>query len=966
MVSQQTLFERRSIDVPVIDAAMSDRCWSMLDPSIPAALAAEHHSFLNAVLGAAPYLARGAAHSSDAMLAMISLAPEACMDKWIEDASVWGRDAASAEELAQGLRQLKSSVHLLCAFAEISGAWTTLEMTRALSRFADACVAAALLGSVRFMAEKGRIAMPADPDNPLPGLFVLALGKLGAEELNYSSDIDLVVMFDPSLINADSITDIGRTLPRLIQAVCKCLQEQTPDGYVFRVDLRLRPDPLSTPIVVSTNAAMRYYEALGQNWERAAYIKARTCAGDQSAAQAFLEDIDPFIWRRAIDFAAVDDIRSLARQIQRIGNRAQIQVAGHDLKLGLGGIREIEFMAQIPQLVFGGRDKSLRIASPVRALKRLVTAKKLVGLDVSKLEADYYYLRAVEHRLQMLEDEPTQTLPEDQNTRRRVAALCGESSIEVFDQRIREILERVHNIFTDQFDEDDSLSSVHGSLVFTGVEPTPDTLKTLEKLGFSDPKNVWAKFNAWAAGRARAVRTARARQLLTLLAPRLVSALAETGEPDGALVRFATFFENLPMGVQPLSMLKNEPQLADDLVKIVGLAPQLAKILAQRPATLDVMFDPRFSTSVADDSDGDERALLDRRLDASAPFEDVMNDVRRLVREERFRIGAQILTRRAGPTPAGRAYADLADQSIRVLTDATIRHVADRFGPPPGEFAILGMGKLGGRELAADSDLDLMLVYDVEKGREGDDPERYFSKLSQRLISALSVPAEEGELYEVDMQLRPSGNSGPVAVRLSRFEDYYNASAWTWEHLALTRARIVYGPPELSTAIYSAIDVALNNPRDADTIRKDAAEMRERMRAARPPKSVWDIKLRAGGLIDIEFIAQTQQLLAIQAGHDARKPSTFDALANLSELRFVDVDDAKRLIETGNLYFALSQLLRTAHGSGFDPKTASRGFATLLAETAGVQSLEKLEGHLDSRADFVSLAFNKYVTQHSR
>lgn len=961
MPDSATLFDRQLPSLPDIDPDCGERALQSVDGAALAKLDDTARAFLKTVLGAAPYLARLVQSCPSVVTGLVTDSPDRIADRILDDAGRAGPEARDTDDLDARLRNAKAEFHLLCALCEVSGVWTTQAMTRALSGFADTSVRSALLGAARFAAERGRLTEPVDPDNPVPGLFLLALGKLGAEELNYSSDIDLAAYYEPNILAQHTEKDPRQIAVKLVQAVTRTLQEANAGGYVFRVDLRLRPDPSSTPVAVSVDSAMRYYEAMGQNWERAAYIKARYCAGDATASAAFLRDLGPFVWRRTLDFAAVDDIRSLARQIQRVGDRARIRAAGHDLKLGRGGIREIEFIAQIPQLVFGGRDRDLRARSPIEALPALCASGKLEGVDAQALSTDYAFLRGIEHRIQMLEDEPTQTLPADDGQRARVAALCGESSLDAFDDRIRSVLSRVHTVFSEQFDETDTLASNAGSLVFTGVDPTPDTLETLEKLGFSDPHAVWSRFNGWAGGKARAVRTARARELLTTLAPRLIDALAETGEPDAALVRFATFFENLPMGVQPLSLLKNEPGLATSLVGIIGLAPAMARTLAQRPAILDAMLDPQFVRPLGTESDRSIDALMESRLPESMPFEDRMNEVRRIAREERFRIGSQILTGRAGPRAAGMAFANLADACIRAMAQAAQDVMVAKFGDAPGPYAVIGMGKLGGRELAADSDLDIMLVYDGGADSNDAVPDNYFARLTQRLISALSVPTEEGELYEVDMQLRPSGKSGPVAVHVSRFADYYTQSAWTWEHMALTRARIVCGDERLSAAIETAIDAALSISRDPEQIRADAGAMRHRMRASRSAGGDWDLKHRPGGLVDIEFIAQTLQLIALTDGAMSRQASTFDALLALAEAGLLDTNEATRLCDIGRLYLALMQLIRTAHGSGFDPANASQGFARRMAAIAQVEDFAALQDLIAAHAGFVAESFARHV-----
>ncbi|MCW5725199.1 MAG: bifunctional [glutamine synthetase] adenylyltransferase/[glutamine synthetase]-adenylyl-L-tyrosine phosphorylase [Maricaulaceae bacterium] len=951
--------QRLSASLPVIAAAHAAEARARIGGAACEGWGPAGAAFLDAAFSAAPYLARLATRRPDTLRACAEQSPEDICAAACAAARATGAAAENEAALSRALRETKADLHLCAALADLSGAWTLEQATAAISRFADAAVAGALHGLARFEAAAGRLNPPDNPDNPVPGLFVLALGKLGGEELNYSSDIDICLFFDPARLSLPAGREPKRDMPRLAQALVKLLHEPTEHGYVFRADLRLRPDASATPPAMSADAALNYYESLGQNWERAAYVKARPCAGDAEAARDFLRALEPFVWRRSLDFAAVEDIRALARQIQAVGRRAEIRAAGHDLKLGRGGIREIEFYAQVPQLVFGGRDPSLRARGTLAALAALAKAGKTDPGAAEALSARYRFLRGVEHRIQMLEDEPTQTLPADDGARACVAALCGEADLAAFDAMVREALREVHGWFSDQFAGPDTLASSAGSLVLTGVEPTPDTLQTISRLGFAEPGAVWARLNGWAAGRARAARSPRARTLLAMLAPRLLEAMAATGDADAAFTRFAAFFEGLPMGVQPLALLVNEPQLADELVAILGLAPRLAETLARRPATLDVMLDARFSRPLADDPADDIAMRMEAQMQAAASLEDAMNRARRLAREERFRIGAQVLRRRADSGQAGQAFADLADASVRAMAAAAVSASEARYGPPPGRFAVLGLGKLGGRELAADSDLDLMVVYEPEANTPG--AETWFARFTQRLVSALSAPTGEGELYEADMQLRPSGKAGPVAVRLSSFESYYAEEAWTWERMALTRLRAIAGDAVLGARVEAAARAALTQPRDATAIRADAADMRARLRRDRPASGPWDLKLRQGGLTDIEFIAQTLMLIHAPQGADVLRPGTLDALAALHDAGALNKDEVETLSRAARLYLGLSQLIRTAHGSGFDPGHAAAGFGALIAGVGGFADFAALEAGIDRLAAEVMALLETHV-----
>lgn len=944
---------RLTADLPVCDTARVQRARGRMRADALEAWAGAE-GFIDAVFAASPYLGRLAARRATTFARLARHSPEAV----IRDAIEAARAVAALEEedaALAALRNAKADLHLAVALADLSGAFELKQTVAAMTAFADAAVQGALGAAARmrgFPVQGG--------DNPVPGYFVLALGKMGTGTLNYSSDIDLVVLFEPDTITPPEGKEPQKALDRFTQKWVKLLTEETREGYVFRVDLRLRPDPGSTPVSMSAEAARRYFEAVGQNWERAAYAKARPCAGDIEAGEAFVRDLEPFIWRRALDYAAVEDIRGLARQIQRVGRRAEIDPAGHDVKLGRGGIREIEFYAQVLQLLFGGRRPSLRVPDTVGALGALAAENLIDAEEADELVSDYRFLRDCEHRIQMREDEQTQTLPQDPGTRAAVAALMGEVDLEVFDERVAAVLRRVHSAFSAQFDEAESLATGAGSLVLTGVEPTPDTLETLKAHGFSDPAQVWTRLSGWAAGRARAGRTERARGLFSRLAPRLVEAIGATGDADAAFTRFAKFFEGLPSGVQPLALLVNHPELADELIRILGLAPRLAEILARRPELLDVMLEPGFTLPL---KAGARDALAERMRQIGPrgdPFEAALNQARRVAREERWRIGAQTLLGRATAGEAGRAYSDLADAAVETMAEAAVREISRRHGSPPGRWAVLGLGKLGGRELSADSDLDLMVVYAPEEDRsKGERPlgaDDWFTRFTQRLVAALSAPTEEGDLFPVDMALRPSGSAGPIAVRLSRFESYYQSEAWTWERMALTRARVVTDD-RLEDDLVAALERAIGHDIPAETIRGDAASMRGRLLRDKPAKSSWDLKLREGGLIEIEFIAQTGQLI----GRRRLAPSTILALEGLKAQGALDEDEGDALIRAVRDYAGVTQLIRLAHGSGFDPEQASTPFAERLAAVAGCSDLDGLARHLDAHAQTVRALFIEHV-----
>jgi len=942
--------------LPARDLEQGKHCLGGLERELQAELA-PHQAFLTSVFSCAPYLGRLAQRFPTVLSEATRLPLADILASQLAQLAAIGQQATDVADLDRRLRHAKAGLHLVVGLADLGGVADVETVTGAVTDFADAAVQAALLAHVRFAAEQERCFPVEDPGNPLPGLIILALGKMGTRALNYSSDIDLVVFYDAERLVLPDSQEPRKRLPRLVQAIVKSLNDITADGYVFRTDLRLRPDPGATPVAISTDAALNYYEAMGQTWERAAWIKARACAGDREAAATFLNFLQPFIWRRALDYAAIDDIRSLATQIQTVGRRAEIQPAGHDLKLGRGGIREIEFFAQIPQLVFGGRNKSVRVPGTLAALDRLADELAIESGTAVALSQDYRLLRNWEHRIQMRQDEATQLLPLRDEDRLQVANMAGFGELEEFDRAVEAVLRRVHGYFSDQFEADIPLSSRAGSLVLTGVEPEPDTLATLKELGFKRPELTWRQLNAWGAGRARAVRSTRARSLFAKLAPKLVDMISETGEADDAFARFASFFENLPMGVQPLSLLMNEHELAADLIGIITMAPKMATDLARRPNLLDTMLDQRFSIPLDQDPPGAALGMLRREITPQTPYEIALNTSRRVLREQKYRIGSQILRGSIDGQTAGAAFSDLADAAIEVLAEAARAETERKYGEMPGRFAVLGMGKLGGRELAADSDLDITLIYDGDKMAQ-----TWFSRFTQRLVSALSVPTEEGALYEIDMQLRPSGKSGPVAVQFSRFDPYYTSEAWTWELMALTRARPVAGDTSLCSRLDETIEGILLRERDVKGVLDDAADMRERLEQAKPARSVWDIKARRGGIQDIEFIAQTLQLAHAGQLRGVRQ-STTAALAGLGHAGLLSVDDARFLIETLQLQLGMLQVLRATHGSGFTPERASQACQTRLAHIAGHSTLSELQANLEERCARVRSLFNAHVRE---
>lgn len=874
---------------------------------------------------------------------------------------------APRQDAMRILREAKRRVSLIVALADTGGLWGLDQVTAALTQLADRTLRAALHHSFNDAVARGRISAGLDADPVAScGLFFLAMGKYGAFELNYSSDIDFSCYFNPAKLKANEKVGAQEVAVRLTQATVSLMQETTPDGYVFRCDLRLRPDAGSTQIAVSTRAAEGYYESMGQNWERAAMIKARVCAGDAVEGAAFLQQLRPFIWRKNLDYAAIEDIHSIKRQIHAHGGHDVIRVAGHNIKLGRGGIREIEFFAQTQQLILGGRIPSLRNSRTEDALVALAQRGVIAEPACQELKAAYQFLRQLEHRLQMIEDEQTHTMPRDDGGLDNVARFMGFESRDQLAERLTHELQCVQGHYSKLFERQPSLSKAAGSLVFTGVDDDPETIQTLRGMGFAQPEAMSTTIRGWHHGRVRATRSERAREKLTSLMPLLLEAMAGTANPDIAFTRFDKFISGLPSGVQVFALLLSNPTLLGLIAEIVGTAPRLADHLAARPGLLDVLIDAEFLHHQPDIAELRESLLL--LLKPSRTYEEKLDVVRRWTKDQQFRVGLQLLQQELDGFKAGYAFADIASVAIDALFTATMDEMEGAHGVVEGgEMIVMALGRLGGREMSATSDLDLIFVYQHADGAAASSGERsltpgvYFARCAQRLITALTAMTAEGGLYDVDMRLRPSGNKGPVAVSFETFRNYQMQDAWTWERLALTRARIVAGPATLTAQVKAVVVEALSLKRDTGGTLADIAEMRSLLDKERPGKSPWDLKEAKGGLFDVEFIIQGLQLAqASEQGHLIHSNS-LEAMDALENAGCLSGDDAQTLRAALELYLNLMQVLKLTVGDGFEPAEASRSLQSLLARTAGVTSYEEVEPLLAGHESRVRQVFQRLI-----
>ena len=884
-------------------------------------------ALLTALFGGSPYLTELVLKETACLRDLVNRGPDSVFANLMAESEATLANETDRQRLMAGLRRGKRQAALICALSDIGGLWSVEQVTLALSRLAEAAVRLATRHLLRQLAERGTITLPdlEDPESG-SGLIVLGMGKLGAEELNFSSDIDLIVLYDEARVLCDDPRDLGRHFTRLARDLVRILEERTADGYVFRTDLRLRPDPSITPLAVSVGGAEGYYGSMAQTWERSAMIKARQVAGDAESGAAFGEFLRQFVWRTGLDFAAIEDIHKVKRQINHHRGHAAIAVTGHDLKVGRGGIREIEFFVQTQQLIFGGREPHLRTRGTLDGLAALADGGRVDRATAERLADAYRFLRRVEHRLQMIDDQQTQLMPKTGEGLAALAMFLGYTSVDQFTVELRRTLEIVEERYARLFEESPCRSAGSHELVFTGTDDDARTLDRLAAIGFQNPPAVSGAVRGWLHGRYRATRSERARQLLGELLPAMLDSVARTPNPDQAWLRLDDFIGRLPVGVPLFSLFHANPNLIDLVAKLLGTSARLADHLAHHPGELDAVLTPGFFNSLPELVPLE--AELASQLAVARDYEDVLNVLRRWTNDKRFQAGVHLLLERPADAALSRFLTDAAEIALRGLQPRVERAFADRHGYfAEGGLVVVAMGKLGGGEMSVRSDLDLIMVFDVgsdetqSHGTKPLSPGLYYARLIQRLLSAITAQTRNGALYEADMRLRPSGNAGPLATSLAAFRAYHRDSAWTWEHMALTRARPIGGPDWLQTKVSEAIADVLQRPRDPRILLSDVADMRRRIDREHPADTAWDVKYARGGLIDIEFIAQYLQLREAHNLPEVLSPNTAEALRRLVKAGVLDAAVAARLQTALALAQRTQAFLRLTVDGRFDPES---------------------------------------------
>ncbi|NVE95257.1 bifunctional [glutamine synthetase] adenylyltransferase/[glutamine synthetase]-adenylyl-L-tyrosine phosphorylase [Altererythrobacter lutimaris] len=780
-----------------------------------------------------------------------------------EEALKWAREAGAAStSISAGLRRERLGFATALAIGDLAGAFPVTRVMEELSSLADRALDRAITHVIQRRVED---AQPA-------GMIALALGKHGAGELNYSSDIDPILLYDPDALPRRNSDEPGEAAQRYARELVSLLSEQTAEGYVFRVDLRLRPASEVSPLAISCNAALTHYESSALAWERAAFIRSRAAAGDIEAGKQFLAAIRPFVWRSSLDYNAIHEIRRLTQRIRDHHSGLRTPGPGFNLKTGRGGIREVEFFAQTHQLIHGGRDPSLRVRGTRAALDALAAAGCIASDDARVLGESYDRLRVIEHRLQMVEDRQTHSLPKGAALD-SVARLEGLTDGAALVEELSEITERVGQLYDTLIDDGERSQSA--------IAAAPDALKArLTELGFDEPSSLARRIMGWRDGRYRALRSTAALDAFDAVLPDLLEALSQGDAPSRALLHWEEVLASASTAINLFRLLEARPALLDQLVAILGLAPTLAGELGRRPELLDTLID-----RTALDLPGDVDALAARMEagDAAENYERALDRIRIITGEVRFVLGLQLVEGIHDPLDIAAALSRTAEAAIAVAQRAATREFERVHGRIAGsELLVLGLGRLGGGVLTHASDLDIIYLFTGDSSAESDGERPlgatlYFNRFAQRVSAALSVPTAEGALYEVDTRLRPQGAQGPLAVTLESFARYQREDAWTWEHMALTRARALTGSAEARIELDGIVDEILKRQREPNKLREDLLTMRNEMATHKPAKGALDVKLMRGGLVDLEFIVHFLQL----RDGIGLKPDLSDALAEL-------------------------------------------------------------------------------------
>ena len=898
--------------------------------------------FFSFLCGNSPHLSLLLQRDLELTQALVAEAPDAITARVRADLAA-ADPAMDRDRLMTFLRRQRNRVAVLAAVYDCFDICGVMECAELLSDMADHAVRLTVSHLLLDRVERGDLERPA---GDRWGYFVLALGKHGSRELNYSSDIDLIVLYDPECVRYTGSRTLGECFVRVTQDLIRILQSRTGDGYVFRTDLRLRPDPSSTPVAVTVDFALNYYRRFGRTWERTALIKARPVAGDLAAGAAYLERLAPFIWDEALDFTSVEDIRSVSEQIHDFHGHQAVRAAGHNVKLGRGGIREVEFFVHMHQLAHGGRNRRLRGARLLSMLETLDREHHIMPRETAVLRDAYLLLRRVEHRLQMVNDTQTQKLPESAAGLEHIACFLGLESARELVRRIESVAGEVHDLYRTRFNVPESEQGL-AAAILDGPDDHPDAVARLEAAGFAQARAAIETMQGWAQGRHASTASERARTTIREILHEIVDALGRTRDPDRALVRLDRFLAALPEDLAFFAMLRANTWLLNLIAVVMGSAPRMADVLEGHPRLLQAVLEPSFFLPIPEREE--LAGELDERLAGRRDAAERAEQVAAWAGDRRFQVAVQALENLITVDEASTALSDLAGVVIEHLLRDVLGGMHQQHGPVPGGgCAVVARGRLGAGEMIFGSDLDLLFVAEFEAGSQtaGSQPVAapvFYRHAAMELVSRLRSRSAYGPLYELDERLRPAGRIEPPVMTLAELRDHYAGPASTSELMLLTRASVVSGDPGTSAAVTAAIAGALARPRDPGRLLEEVARQREAIAAEHPAGDPFDVQHVRGGLLDLESLAQ---YLRLRHGHGAPQVlvgATASCFEALGAADLIPQSEASLLAGAARMLRTLQAMLRLTWSRGAPvrdaPAAMRRKLATAL-ECAGFDELD--------------------------
>ncbi|MCI0334807.1 MAG: hypothetical protein L0228_16460 [Planctomycetes bacterium] len=870
--------------------------------------------FVGFVFSHSPFLSHCTLRDLAFLRDILEQGPDTCFTRLAarmkdELAQVRDRDLLMRE-----LRITRRRVALLTGVADIAGHWPLDKVTHALSDFADGALSATISHLLLQAADAGEIIL-ADPHFPEDqcGYVALAMGKHGGRELNYSSDIDLIIIYEPAQINYRGGRSHQQFVQRLTRHLIAIMQEMTADGYVCRVDLNLRPDPGATPLAVSIAAAQTYYRHRGENWERAAMIKARPAAGDLGLGRQFLDDLAPFIWREAMDFWLLQDMRAMKRRINAHKGGGEIAAAGHNVKLGRGGIREVEFYAQTQQLIYGGLDPYLRCARTVEALTTLAEAGHINEKVADDLTESYEFLRRLEHRLQMIDDQQTQTMPVDNERIRRVARLMAFDDVDAFTTTLLESLACVELHYDRLFENAPGDDVRTADWAFASETPDDRTAAAIATLGFADVAETYRRLRQWHRLGFRLSQDERAQDMLRQLIPDIAQVAARSSDPNAALEALETFFSRLPSGLRFLSTISAHPSLLGLVFEIVTLAPVLAGELTRHSERLQMAIAPGFFDLLPD-----SRVMRAECADIVREAEDVQEAIERIdswVHDYRFQVAVNLLRHRIDAHDAGLTLSDLADAVVEQVGTLVADRIRDEQDSPPGRMAAVAIGAWGSRDLTPAAPVELLFIHQDASGAE---PSSY--RLARRMVALCAARSANGHLCDVETTKELWGAPGPLVTPLDAFVGHVRDSASAEQLIAMTELRVIFGPPELRSRIDGAMRDLLTSRVASETLIAHARARVSELEALGNAKATNDFSLCAQIRRTLDETVRALQVRHVIANSEVLTPSVPKALAALARHAFMDADTVRNALDARHRLRQIEIMRSVRFGCG-DPNS---------------------------------------------